>query len=102
MGLGKGQFSAWKRKGKIKTIQSYLISRATENVVYVLSANSTSQQQWTPTCLIDPDGYVVDIALLNKEYLLTQTFNFKRILGGIKCVMTATHWQLRLRQEFVN
>jgi omega-amidase len=59
------------QKGKINTIQSHLVSRATENVMYVLSANSTSQQQLAPTCVIDPDGNVMDVAPLNEEYLLT-------------------------------
>ncbi|MEW6403628.1 MAG: carbon-nitrogen hydrolase family protein [Chloroflexota bacterium] len=59
------------QKVRINTIQSHLVSRATENVMYVLSANSTSQQQWAPTCVIDPDGNVMDVAPLNEEYLLT-------------------------------
>lgn len=58
-------------QGRINIIQSHLVSRATENVMYVLSANSTSQGQWAPTCIIDPDGNVIDIAPLNEEYLLT-------------------------------
>jgi len=58
------------QKGKINTIQSHLVSRATENVMYVLSANSTSQQQLAPTCVIDPDGNVMDSAPLNEEHLL--------------------------------
>jgi predicted amidohydrolase len=57
--------------GRINTIQSHLVSRATENVMYVLSANSTSQYQWAPTCVIDPDGNVMKVAPLNEEYLLT-------------------------------
>jgi predicted amidohydrolase len=59
------------QKGRFYTIQSHLISRAAENVMYIASANSTSQQQWAPTCIIDPDGNVIGIAPLNEEYLLT-------------------------------
>lgn len=59
------------QKGRINTIQSHLVSRATENVMYVLSANSISQHQWAPTCAIDPDGNVICAAPLNEEYLLT-------------------------------
>ncbi len=55
---------------RINTIQSHLVSRAAENVMYVLSANSTSQRQWAPTCLVDPDGEVRAAAPLNEEYLL--------------------------------
>lgn len=57
--------------GKINVIQSHLVSRAVENVMYVLSANSTSQAQLAPTCAIDPDGNVMAAAPLNEEYLLT-------------------------------
>ena len=59
------------QKGRINTIQSHLVSRAVENFMYVLSANSASKQQLTPTCVIDPDGNVMDVAPLNEEYLLT-------------------------------
>lgn len=59
------------QKEKIHTIQAHLVSRATENVMYVLSANSTSQTQLAPTCLIDPDGEVIATAALNQECLLT-------------------------------
>lgn len=56
---------------KLNVIKSHLISRAAENAMYILSANSTSQNQLAPTCLIDPDGKVVDSALLNEESLLS-------------------------------
>lgn len=61
----------YEQRGKINTIQSHLVSRATENVMYVLSANSTSKQQLAPTCVIDPDGDVMGMAPLNEEHLLT-------------------------------
>jgi predicted amidohydrolase len=56
---------------KLNVIKSHLISRAAENAMYVLSANSTSQNQLAPTCLIDPDGKLLDSALLNEESLLS-------------------------------
>ena len=59
------------QSGKSDIIRSHLVSRATENAMYVLSANSTSQHQLAPTCVIDPDGNVIDTAPLNEEYLLT-------------------------------
>lgn len=59
------------QKGTVNTIQSHLISRAAENVMYVLSANSASHQQRAPTCVIDPDGNVIAAAPLNQEYFLT-------------------------------
>jgi omega-amidase len=57
--------------GRINIIRSHLVTRAVENVMYVLSANSTSQEQMAPTCLIDPDGNVLASAPLNEECLLT-------------------------------
>jgi predicted amidohydrolase len=85
------------QKGRINTIQSHLVSRATENVMYVLSANSTSQQQWAPTCVIDPDGNAISTAPLNEEYLLTTEIEitepgFGR-QGRIECsrILTASH-----------
>jgi predicted amidohydrolase len=58
------------QKGRLNILQSHLVSRAVENVMYVLSANSTSQCQGAPTCLIDPDGDVPAAAPLQEEYLL--------------------------------
>jgi omega-amidase len=60
------------QKGKLNIIQSHLISRATENVMYVLSANSISQYQLAPTCLINPDGIILEMAPLNQESLITR------------------------------
>lgn len=57
--------------GRLNAIQSHLVSRAAENVMYVASANSISQRQLAPTCVIDPDGIVIAAAPLNEEYLLT-------------------------------
>lgn len=59
------------QKSKIDIIRSHLVSRAVENVMYVLSANSTSRQQLAPTCLMDPDGNVIAAAPVNEEFLLT-------------------------------
>jgi predicted amidohydrolase len=59
------------QKGRLNILQSHLVSRAVENVMYVLSANSTSQRQGAPTCLVDPDGVVLAAAPLQEEYLLT-------------------------------
>jgi omega-amidase len=63
--IGKPEQSA-----KIEIIKSHLFSRAAENAIFVLSANSTSKQQLAPTCLINPDGYLLGMAPLNQEALL--------------------------------
>ena len=63
-------------KEKINVIQSHLISRATENAMYVLSSNSLSNYQLAPTCLIDPDGYIIKKAPLNYESLICHKIEF--------------------------
>lgn len=60
------------QKGKLNVIQSHLVSRAVENIMYVLSANSISQYQLAPSCLINPDGLILEMAPLNKESLITR------------------------------
>ena len=60
------------QKGKLNVIQSHLVSRAAENIMYVLSANSISQYQLAPTCLINPNGLILEVAPLNKESLITR------------------------------
>jgi omega-amidase len=56
---------------KFPVARAHLISRAAENSMYVLSANSTSRAQTAPTCLIDPDGRILASAPRNRETLIT-------------------------------
>lgn len=55
---------------KHEVMRAHLISRAAENAMYVLAANSASGPQLSPTCLIDPDGRQVCSAPKNKEALI--------------------------------
>jgi omega-amidase len=57
-------------KSRYNTIQAHLITRAVENSMYLLSANSISKNQTAPTCLINPDGKVLQTAPGDEEYLL--------------------------------
>jgi len=50
-------------------IRAHIVSRAVENVMYVLTANSTSRPQTAPTCLVTPDGQI-EIAPQQQEYLI--------------------------------
>lgn len=60
-----------------KTIMlSHMISRAVENSFYVMSANTVSQFQTAPTCVVSPDGVVLEIAESGSEELLV--FDFHR------------------------
>jgi len=61
---------------RYELIKSHLITRAVENAMYVLSVNSISGYQTAPTCLINPDGEVLEIAPPQEEYLLT--FEYER------------------------
>jgi len=56
---------------RYELIKSHLITRAVENAVYLISVNSTWGYQTAPTCLIDPDGDVLESAPQDQEYLLT-------------------------------
>jgi steroid delta-isomerase-like uncharacterized protein len=50
--------------------RAHLVSRASENAMWMLSANSTSQAQLAPSCLIDPDGNVTAKCKADREDLL--------------------------------
>lgn len=62
---------------RYELIKSHLMTRAVENAMYILSVNSISGYQTAPTCLIDPDGEVVEIAPPEEEYLLT--FDYEKL-----------------------
>lgn len=65
-------------------IKSHLITRAVENVMTVISANSISQYETAPTVVIDPNGCVVSEAPRNQEYLLVYDYNTPTIDFGAK------------------
>jgi predicted amidohydrolase len=56
---------------KYEIIKSHLITRAVENAMYIMSVNSISNDQLAPTCLIDPDGLMLQSAPKNEEYLIS-------------------------------
>jgi predicted amidohydrolase len=66
------------QSSKFKVIQSHIVSRAAENVFYVLTANSISQHQLASTGLVDPDGNIIDTAPLKEEFLLTAEIEITR------------------------
>jgi predicted amidohydrolase len=55
---------------RYELMKAHLVTRAVENAMYVISANSISGYQTAPTCLVDPDGVVLASAPLDEEYLL--------------------------------
>lgn len=58
------------RQGKNDVYRARLISRASKNVMWVLSANSTSHHQLAPSCLINPDGNIIAECKADQEDLL--------------------------------
>ncbi|MHC4872329.1 MAG: carbon-nitrogen hydrolase family protein, partial [Planctomycetota bacterium] len=60
-----------KNNKKYQTAKAHLISRAAENGIYVMSANSLNGIQNCPTCIIDPDGNILADAGVEKEKLIT-------------------------------
>ena len=58
-------------ESRYEVIRSHLITRAVENAMFCLSANSLSNLQTAPTCVINPDGIVLRSAPRNEECLLT-------------------------------
>jgi omega-amidase len=57
-------------RGQTDVYRSHLVSRASENAMWVLSANSASRVQLAPSCLIDPDGNVVAECKADQEDML--------------------------------
>jgi omega-amidase len=57
-------------EARYKMIQSHLVTRAVENTMYIVSSNSISKNQTAPTCIINPDGNILQQTQTNKEQLL--------------------------------
>lgn len=51
-------------------LKSHLVTRAAENVMTVVSVNSTSGYPTAPTAVFSPDGHVIQAAEKNQESLL--------------------------------
>lgn len=59
---------------RYETLKAHLITRAAENVMTVVSVNSTSFYQTAPTAVFSPDGHLIDQALHDMEYLLVYDY----------------------------
>ncbi len=57
-------------KGRLEIIKSHLLTRAIENAYTVISVNGISKFQTAPTCIINPDGYILKEAPMNEEFIL--------------------------------
>jgi len=60
---------------RYELMKSHLVTRAVENAMYLISVNSIWGYQTAPTCLITPDGDVLESAPPNEEYLLTFSYD---------------------------
>ena len=65
-------------------IKSHLITRAIENVMTIVSANSISNHQTAPTAVFSPNGVVIEEAPLNQEYLLIYDYEVPKVGFGEK------------------
>ncbi len=61
---------------RYELLRSHLVTRAVENAMFLMSANSLSGTQTAPTCIINPDGVVLQSAPRDEECLLV--FEFER------------------------
>jgi omega-amidase len=57
-------------RGQRDVYKSHLVCRASENAMWVLSANSTSRAQLAPSCLVDPDGEITAECRADQEDML--------------------------------
>ena len=59
---------------RYEIIKAHLITRATENVMTVVSVNSLSSCQTAPTAVFSPDGHLIAQALSDTECLLVYDY----------------------------
>lgn len=60
--------------GRMNIIKSHLVTRAIENCTTLFSVNGITKYQTAPTYVINPDGYVLKEAPINKEFLMIYDF----------------------------
>jgi len=58
--------------------RALLMSRASENGLWILAANNTNGVQNAPTCLVDPDGRLVAEAPADREALISGAVTIER------------------------
>ena len=65
--------------GKYERIKAHLLTRAVENVMTVVSVNSTSEFQGAPTAVFNVDGIIEKEAPRNQEHLLIYDYKTPEI-----------------------
>lgn len=80
-------------------IKAHLITRAVENVITVISVNSTSHYQTAPTAVIDINGNIVSEAPRNQEYLIVYEYKAPVMGFGQKGRL---HYSLELTGKDMN
>lgn len=61
-------------QGRVDIIRAHLVTRAVENVMTIISVNSTSGFQTAPTAVFSTGGQVIKEAPLHEEHLLVYDF----------------------------
>ena len=69
---------------RYETIKAHLLTRAVENVMPVISVNSTANHQTAPTAVFDIDGDMVQVAPRGEEQLLIYQHTAPEITWGAK------------------
>ena len=64
-------------------IKSHIITRAVENIMTVISVNSSSKHQSAPTAVIDHNGRVISEAPKNREHMLIFEYEPPEITFGM-------------------
>ena len=70
--------------GRYERIKAHLITRAAENVMTVISVNSSSKYQTAPSAVFDINGVVKKEAPRNEEHLLIYDYQRPEIDFGAK------------------
>ena len=64
--------------------KAYLLTRAMENIMKVISVNSTTKYQTAPTAVFDINGVVVEEAPRGKEHIMIYDYQKPEIDFGTK------------------
>lgn len=60
---------------RLNIIKSHLLTRAIENCTTLISVNGITKFQTAPTFVINPDGYILEEAPLNEEFLMIYNYS---------------------------
>jgi len=74
-------------KARRDIIKAHMISRAVENVFYLVSSNSMSSYPLAPTCFVSPSGQILNEACDTEEGILIKTIEIEEPTFGQKGII---------------